>query len=157
MEVAGANADYAFSSAFAVDSFGGAAQLLSLGCHAFMKTTSIIVLSGLLLCGCSQKQPSSAGSAIDRVQAGDTSWPDGPNVYSLHITKRDGNSLVGISISMKLPSGKTQTISADTATLSLVPNAPDDKSVMVTFHNPKLQVDSQSSAIVGDYPMELHE
>jgi hypothetical protein len=58
---------------------------------------------------------------------------------------------------MKLPSGKMQTISADTATLSIVPNAPDNKSVMVTFHNPKLQVDSQSSAINGDYPLALHE
>jgi hypothetical protein len=125
----------------------------SLGCYTFMKTTSIIVLSGLLLCGCSQRQASSSGPAIDRVQAGDTSWPSwagGPKVYSLHITKRDGNSLVGVSISMKLPSGKMQTISADTATLSIVPNAPDNKSVMVTFHNPKLQVDSQSSAINGD-------
>jgi hypothetical protein len=134
-----------------------------------MKTTSIVVLLGLLLCGCSQKQASSpgpekqassAGSAIDRVQAGDTSWPSwpgGPNVYTLHITKRDGNSLDGISISRQLPSGKTQTISADTATLSADPKAPDNKSVMVTFHSPKVQVDSQISAIVGDYPMALHE
>jgi len=137
-----------------------------------MKTTSIIVLSGLLLCGCSQKQASShkpessqepassASPAIDRIQAGDTSWPSwpgGPNVYTLHITKRDGNSLVGVSISRQLPNGKTQTISADSATLSADSKAPDNKSVMVIFHSPKVQVDSQSSAIVGDYPMELHE
>ena len=122
-----------------------------------MKTASIIVLSGLLLCGCSQKQASSSGPAIDRVQAGDTSWPDGPTVYTLHVTKRDGTSLVGVSISAKLPTGQTQTVSADTATLSAVPNATDDKSVMITLHNAKMLVDSQSSALGGDYPMKLHE
>jgi hypothetical protein len=121
-----------------------------------MKTTSIIILSGLLLCGCSHKQASS-GPAIDRVQAGDTSWPDGPTVYTLHVTKRDGTSLEGVTISAKLPTGQTQTVSADTATLSAVPNAADDKSVMVTLHKAKIKVDSQSSDLGGDYPMSLHE
>jgi hypothetical protein len=144
----------------AVGKDSGVAEFWSSGDYTFMKTISILVLSGLLLCGCSHKQVSSAGPAIDRVQAGDTSWPSwpgGPSVYTLHITKRDGNSLVGVSISRQLPSGQTQTISADTATLSADPKAPDDKSVMITFHSPKLQVDSQSSAISGDYPMQLHE
>jgi hypothetical protein len=123
-----------------------------------MKTTSIIILSGLLLCGCSQKQASSAGPAIDRVKVGDTSWSDGgATVYTLHVTKRDGTSLEGVAISAKLPTGQTQTVSADTAMLSAVPNAADDKSVMVTLHKAKIQVDSQSSDLGGDYPMSLHE
>ena len=126
--------------------------------YFFLKTTSIIVLSGLLLCGCSQKQASSAGPAIDRVQAGDTSWPDGPYVYHLHVTKREGTSLFGVSISVQLPTGQTQVTSGDTATLSAVPNASDDKSLLIMFHDVKIQVGSESQNMgQGDYGVSLHE
>lgn len=121
-----------------------------------MKTTLIILL-GLLLCGCSQKQPPSSGPAIDRVQVGDTIWHDGPTTYALHVTERDEASLKGVSISGKLPTGQTATVSADSATLSAISNATDDKSVMITLHNAKMQTGSESSALGGDYPMTLHE
>lgn len=132
-----------------------------------MKTILTILLSGLLLCGCSQKQTTSTdtpkdatpadtakqaptGPAIDLVQAGkDTTWRDG---YVLHVTKRHGTSLEGVTISAKLPTGQTQTFSADTATLSAVPNATDDSSVMVTLHNAKM-----GGATVGEYPIALHK
>jgi hypothetical protein len=54
MEVARADADYAFGSAFAVDSFGGAAQLFSLGCETFMKMMPMILLCSvaMALSGC---------------------------------------------------------------------------------------------------------
>jgi hypothetical protein len=126
-----------------------------LGGYTFMKNTFTILLSSLLLCGCSQKQAS--GPAIDRVKTGDTSWTDGPTVYTLHVTKRSGAELEGVSISAKLPTGQTQMVSGDTATLSTPPNATDDKSVMVTIHKAKIKVDSQSSDLGGDYPMLLHE
>jgi len=123
-----------------------------------MKNTLVIVLSGLLLCGCSQKQASSAGPAIDRVQAGDTSWPDGPYVYHLHVTKREGTNLFGVSISVKLPTGQTQTTSGDTASLMPVPNAKDDKSVLIMFHDTKIQVGSETQDMgKGEYGVSLHE
>jgi hypothetical protein len=123
-----------------------------------MKTTSIIVLSGLLLCGCSQKQASSAGPAIDRVQAGDTSWPDGPYVYHLHVTKRDGTSLYGVSITATLPTGQTQITSGDTATLSALPDIKDHKAVLIMFHDVKFQVGSETQNMgKGDYGVALHE
>jgi hypothetical protein len=86
---------------------------------------------------------------MDLVQAGkDTTWRDG---YVLHVTKRDGTSLEGVTISAKLPTGQTQTFSADTATLSAVPNA-DDSSVMVTLHGAKM-----GGVTVGEYPIALHK
>ena len=129
------------------------------GGHDFMKSKFIMVLSGLLLCGCSQKQePSSAGPAIDRVQAGDTDWPDGPYVYHLHVTRREGTALFGVSISAKLPTGQTQITSGERATLSAVPNAKDDKSVLIMFHDVKIQVGSESQNMgQGDYGVSLHE
>jgi len=123
-----------------------------------MKNTLAIVLSGLLLCGCSQKQASSAGPAIDRVQAGDTSWPDGPYVYHLHVTKRDGTNLYGVSISAKMPTGQTQITSGDTATLSALPDIKGHKAVLIMFHDTKIQVGSESQNMgQGDYGVSLHE
>jgi ATP-dependent Clp protease ATP-binding subunit ClpA len=116
----------------------------------FMKTACMLILSGLVLCGCSQEQASSAGPAIDLVRAGkDTTWSNG---YVLHVTKRDGASLEGVTISAKLPNGQTQAFSADTATLSGVPNATDDSSVMVTLHGAKM-----GGVTVGEYPIALHK
>lgn len=123
-----------------------------------MKTTLIMLLSCLILCGgCSKKRASFPGTAIEGVTVGDTTWHIGSTVYTLHVTKRDGTSLDGVSISTKLPTGQTQTVSADTATLSTVANATDDKSVVITFHNAKMQTGSESLALGADSSMELHE
>jgi uncharacterized protein YcfL len=110
-----------------------------------MKDTFTILLSGLLLCGCSQKQ---ASSAIDRIQAGkDTTFGDS---VVLHVAKRDGTSLEGVSISAKLPNGQTQTITADTATLSAHTNAPGDIEWTVTLHGAKTD-----GTVLGEYPIGL--
>ena len=80
-----------------------------------MKTTLTILLSCLVLCGCSQKQATSSRPAIDLVEAGkDISWRDG---YTLHVDKRDGASLEGIQISMETPEGQKVKITAETGTV----------------------------------------
>ncbi|HEX9047129.1 MAG TPA: hypothetical protein VF988_08880 [Verrucomicrobiae bacterium] len=103
-----------------------------------MKITLSVLLSGLLLCGCSQnsqKQPSSSGPAIDLIQASnDTVWQDGA---VLHVTKRDGSSVEGIRITHNKPDGDKVTITADTGTLSpgSTEGAADVNSVKLTLHN----------------------
>jgi hypothetical protein len=83
------------------------------GLTLFMKTTLTVLLSGLLLCGCSQKQTSSVSPAIDLVQVGkDLVRPDGTVI---HVTKRDGLSIEGIQV-VKTGASKI-TITAETGTL----------------------------------------
>jgi len=103
-----------------------------------MKSTLTIILSGLLLCGCSQKQTSAAGAAIDLVQAGkDTTWRE---PYILHITKRDGASLEGIKITSTTTDGVKTTITAATGTLSpgSVENAADETAVQISLNDAKM-------------------
>ena len=109
-----------------------------------MKTTLTILLSGLLLCGCSQKQATSARPAIDLVEAGqDIAWQGG---YVLHVAKRDGTSLEGILITKTASDGEKTTITADTGTLSpgSVGNATDDNTVQIALQNAKSQIEKQS-------------
>jgi hypothetical protein len=81
-----------------------------------LKTTLTILLSCFVLCGCSQKQATSARPAIDLVEAGkDISWRDG---YILHVDKRDGASLEGIQIRMETQEGQKVIITAETGTVS---------------------------------------
>ena len=115
-----------------------------------MKNTLTALLSGFLLCGCSQKQASTVSAAIDLVQAGkDTTWRDG---YILHVTKRDGTSLEGVTVSAKLPTGQTQTFSADTATVSPV----NDSSVIITLNDAKVPANTGGSVISkGQFQIQL--
>jgi len=114
-----------------------------------MKTTCTILLSGLLLCGCSQKQ---SGPAIDLLQSGkDIPCPGGT---VLRIAKRVGTSLEGVTFVAKLPNGQTQTIRADTATLSPAPNATNGNSVIITLHSATSQVGSESTPI-GEFPVHF--
>ena len=106
-----------------------------------MKNTLSLLLLGLLLCGCSQKHASSTAStvpAIDLIQPdNDTSWTYFSN---LHVTKRNGDSLEGVTITFKSPEptfNGTQTLTADTATLSAVTNVTDGSEVIITLHNAK--------------------
>ena len=126
-------------------------------CRTLVRNAFAILLpSGLLLLyGCSHKQASLSGSAIDRVQVGDTIWYKGATVCTLHVTKRDGPSLEGISVSAKLPTGQTQTIRADTATL--YPNATNDKSIIIAFDKAKMQTDSRIDVLDPAFTMTLHE
>jgi hypothetical protein len=123
-----------------------------------MKNAFALLLTGLLLCGCSQKQTSSAGRAIGLIQAGkDTTWSSGA---VLHVTKRDGTSLQGVKFTAQSVKGETTVITADTATLSPVPFATDGRSVMITFHNATSQTTSQTGTetkVIGESSIPLHE
>ena len=110
-----------------------------------MKNTFAIILSGLLLCGCSQKQASSTGPAIDFIQAGkDIIWPGG---YVLHVTKRDGNSIEGIQIIRKSAEGQ-MTITADTGSLTpgSFENTADNSAVLMTLINAKTETVTANGA-----------
>jgi hypothetical protein len=134
----------------------GVAQLFSLGCYTFMKTTLTILLSGLLLCGCSQKQATSARPAIDLVEVGkDITWRGG---IVLHVTKRDGASLEGIQIIGTAADGQKMTTTADTGTLTpgSVENAADDSAVRITLHNAK-SVSAKSQATMPELMLVLHK
>jgi hypothetical protein len=92
------------------------AQLFSLGGYTFMKITLFIILSAVILCGCSKKP------AIGRIQAGrDIAWLDGE---VLHIEKRDGYSLEGIRIVHKLADGSEETTTADKGTFMIAGKLP---------------------------------
>ncbi|MDR3413483.1 MAG: hypothetical protein P4L87_21430 [Formivibrio sp.] len=100
-----------------------------------MKITLVVLLSGLLLYGCSNKQAASESRAIDLVVAGkDVTWGRGA---VLHIAKRDGSSVEGVQLLLPRSDGQNGMITADTATL--VPgsdlNASDDSCVQITLHN----------------------
>jgi hypothetical protein len=105
-----------------------------------MKNTLTIIISGLILCGCSQKQATPSARAIDLVLAGTNEvWIQSDNKESiLNITKRDGNSLEGIQITGTTPDGHKSTCTADTATLvsGSVENPADEHSVRIIVHNP---------------------
>jgi hypothetical protein len=101
-----------------------------------MKNTLIIFISGLLLCGCSQKRVT---PAIDLIQVGTyTTWnhaAEGEAV--LHVLKRTNSSIEGIRLVIK-PSGQPETIiTADTGTLApgSFENAADKNSVQITLNN----------------------
>ena len=82
-----------------------------------MKNTLLILLSGLLLCGCSKMPATSAHPASDLIVAGsDIAWSDG---YVLHVTKRDGTSLEGVRVVHTDASGQVTTITADKGTVEL--------------------------------------
>jgi hypothetical protein len=99
-----------------------------------MKTTLTILLSGLLVCGCAQNRASSAGPAINLVQAGkDTVWQNGT---VLHIAKREGTSVEGIQI-VRTSEGQKMTVTADTGTLSpgTIQNAADADSIKLILRD----------------------
>lgn len=73
--------------------------------------------------------------------------------HTLKVTKRDGTSLEGVTITAKLPNGETQTLTADTATLSVSSNSAGN-SLTITLHNAKNQVGSETAS-VGEFPIHL--
>jgi hypothetical protein len=128
-----------------------------------MKYTLVILLSVVILSGCSKKQATPASQAIDLVVAGkDIAWRDG---YVLHVTKRDGSSLEGITISGMRAGSHNQTMLADTGTVApgVTTNGTSDSSVIIDLHFPKVRVITDSSNYsettipYKDYPIELRK
>ena len=100
-----------------------------------MKNTLTIMLSGSLLCACSQKQATSVRPATDLVEAGKDITSFGGCV--IHVTKRDGTSLEGVKITTTGADGQKTTVTADTGTLSpgSFEDATDNNSVKLILHN----------------------
>ena len=105
-----------------------------------MKNTFIILLSGLLLCGYAQQLASSAGSAVDLVQAGKDL--DRPNGTVIHVTKRVGLSIEGIQV---VTTGASKiTITADTGTLQA---EKDPNKVRLIMNHAKIEVTHPGGAV----------
>lgn len=105
-----------------------------------MKTTFTIVLTCLLFCGCSPKQTTPAGTAVDVIETGsETTWSDG--AVALHVTERDDATLRGVEIKEKRADGLKLTYTADVATVSPGkvedPNA--DDYVTIVIHDAKVE------------------
>jgi major membrane immunogen (membrane-anchored lipoprotein) len=125
-----------------------------------MINTLTVLLSGLLLCGCSQKQATSASSAIDLVEAGKdiTSFSN----LVIHVTKRDGTSIEGIQI---IQTGVTNflkmTITADTGTLSSgsSKDATDKNFVKISLNNATIETitaTGKQTATLPELTLETH-
>jgi hypothetical protein len=117
----------------------GMARFSTSGGCAFMKTTLTVLLSGLLLCGCSQKPATSARPAIDLVEAGQaTAWQAG---CVLHVAKRDGTALEGIQIIKTAADGQKTTFTAATGTVSpgSTADAQDENFVTFSLHNVQVE------------------
>jgi uncharacterized lipoprotein YajG len=119
-----------------------------------MKNTLTILLSGLLLCGCSQKQATPAKQeapsypALNQIEDGkDAIW----GRYVLHVAKRDGASLEGVQISDTLADGQIETITADAGTVQPVVYAwvTNDSAVSVCLRNAKIQIGTKISIHEG--------
>lgn len=74
----------------------GYTNLASVGVYVCMKAAFMVLLSGLLLFGCSQRQQTTTPPASALVQPGkDTTWEGG---WVLRVAKRAGGSLEGVSL-----------------------------------------------------------
>jgi uncharacterized lipoprotein YajG len=89
----------------------GGGSAFFVGGYTFMKNTHLILLSAILLFGCSKKQAISAPQATDRIEAGKDIVLGGSVV---HVTKRDGDSIEGVRIVTKYAGGIVKTLIADT-------------------------------------------
>jgi hypothetical protein len=120
-----------------------------------MKTTLIVLCSGLLLSGCSQKQATSTRPAIDLVEAGqDSTWDNGA---VLHVVKRDGRSLQGVRFVQKGLDGIETTVTADTGTISSgsIQNPADSNCVTITLYKGQSQ-SAKGHATFEELPIPLH-
>jgi hypothetical protein len=103
-----------------------------------MKPILAILLSSILVCGCSKKPIPTAQSAIALVEAGKDVTLGG---LVLHVAKRDGSFIEGIRIARKEADGKETTILADTGTLS---QGSDQSTVRIVLNNVRRETKSQS-------------
>jgi hypothetical protein len=112
-----------------------------------VKNALIIFISGLLLCGCSQKRVT---PAIDFIQVGTyTTWNHGADGNAvLHVSKREGSSIGGIRL-VFMQSGQQETIiTADTGILTpgSFENAADKNCVQIRLANIQSECGTQHLA-----------
>ena len=115
-----------------------------------MKHTLTIILSGLLLCGCSQRQATPAKQtaqsypALNLIEDGkDSIWGG----WVLRVAKRDGASLEGVQVSETLSDGQKETITAHAGTVQPVVSAwvTNDSAVTIYLSNAKIQIGTKVS------------
>jgi hypothetical protein len=122
------------------------AQQFALGCYTFIKPTFIIILSGLLLCGCSQKPAVATSQVKDFVQAGRDITCNGGS-FILHVVKRDGDLLSGIRCLRNPGQQGEEVITAGTGKLGFV-GPEDGKVLMLTLLSPNSQDPKTSTSKV---------
>lgn len=108
-------------------------ELESLGCYTFMKNIPLIVLSVLVLCGCSKHHEIPARNLV--VPGKDIVWHGSENENTvMRIAKREGDALEGIHIIYRgHPDGPPATITADKGTI--LPDLSPVTSHGVTYTN----------------------
>ena len=117
-----------------------------------MKTTiPTIILSSLILCSCSPRQPQSGSLAIDRIQPGKEIVLRGKGV--LRIKKRNGTSVEGIELASTSPDGQKTTIIASTGAISPVSldKAADANSIKLVLYD----AHGETLALAGNKLMDL--
>jgi hypothetical protein len=115
-----------------------------------MKKMISILISGLLLCGCSHKWAKSDTPAIDLVQPGkDISWGSG---VVLHVERRTANSVEGVRLTSTARDGQKTTVTSSGGTLlpGSVENPADGGFVRLTLQNAQIQSATQSLT-AGEY------
>lgn len=112
----------------------GAPQLLDDRHLHLMKTTIVVLFSGLSLCCYAQEQPTRAHEAIDLVQSGkDLVWHSGKGgYYTLHVTQRQSDSIQGVWLSTEAPDGTETKITAKTGTVA---EGPDRQCVRISLYD----------------------
>jgi hypothetical protein len=116
----------------------------------------MVVLSSILLWGCSQRQATPTQPAMERVQAGRLIKWDADHI--LHIGKRNGSSLEDVQLWALGADGHTAFACSPTATLSpgTVQDPADQRSVKITFRDVKT-FDGSNVATCKELVVVLHE
>jgi hypothetical protein len=118
-----------------------------------MKTTSLILLAALLLCGCcSQKQPTSSPPANDLLKAG--KFIKGRDCI-VFVQQRDGDSLKDIMVWNTASGAITSTLHAETGTVS-AKGSSDANSVRIILHSVK-KVSLAEVADIAELTFVFHE
>jgi len=119
-----------------------------------MKVPTPLLLSGLLICGCSRNNPVTHPK-VELIEPGKdiTSFKG----YTLHVDKREGNSIEGVQIVKFSPDGNDLFLSASNATIVATS---DPKTVHLVLIGVTSKKQSQSKVItqkVGRMELVLEE
>ena len=123
-----------------------------------MRVTFGILLSAILVCGCSQKRTTYIDHSVEIVAGKEIVVGE----YAVNVQQRDGNSLKGIRVVQRTPEGKETIITADAGTVTegpkqrteMTPTAGSpnanrivvvQNTVKLTLFNANVQIKTESS------------